>query len=227
MTVENIRRENIKYWADKLGRKVLAKRAGYDDTIYINHLVNGNGSFGGRTARKLEKALELYEGNFDTLHDYLNSVEDSKTTDYKSDAAHRIAVKIPLISFAQVSERCGPVDPYELSDVERYINSQLDHSDSAFCVKITGDSMDDGTRDGYPDGCLAQFEPNKKPLHGDDVLVRMSDGTTAFKQLQITAQGSYLVDLNPDFPNRITEMQDDAIICAVCTGYIVEKRRHR
>lgn len=65
MTVNEIRRAHINFWADKLGRDVLAAKVGYPDTIYINQLCGGHGSFGGKTARKIEKALGLKEGAFD------------------------------------------------------------------------------------------------------------------------------------------------------------------
>lgn len=68
MDIDEIRRKNINYWADKLGRNILAEKVGYKDTVYINQLCAGHGSFGSRTARKLEKALGLEKGWFDVLH---------------------------------------------------------------------------------------------------------------------------------------------------------------
>lgn len=68
MTIEDIRRANIRFWAEKLGRATLAEKLGYKDTIYINQLCAGHGSFGGRTARKIERALSLPEGWFDVSH---------------------------------------------------------------------------------------------------------------------------------------------------------------
>lgn len=68
MTVSEIRRQNILTWAEKIGRSCLAERLGYKDTTYINQLCAGHGSFGGRTARKIESALGLAPGWFDLLH---------------------------------------------------------------------------------------------------------------------------------------------------------------
>ena len=69
MTIEEIRQKNILYWAEKLGRGTLADKIGYKDTIYINQLCGGHGSFGSRTARKIEKRLGLPQGWFDQEHD--------------------------------------------------------------------------------------------------------------------------------------------------------------
>lgn len=68
MTIEEIRRQNILYWAEKLGRNALAEKIGYRDTIYLNALCGGHGSFGKNTARKIEKALGLSTGWFDQDH---------------------------------------------------------------------------------------------------------------------------------------------------------------
>ena len=68
MKIEDIRRQNILFWAEKLGRAALAEKIGYRDTIYLNALCGGHGSFGGRTARKIEKALDLPPGWFDQVH---------------------------------------------------------------------------------------------------------------------------------------------------------------
>lgn len=67
-TVNEIRKANIRFWADKIGRQTLADKLGYKDTIYINQLCGGHGSFGGRTARKIEQALDLPVGWFDQPH---------------------------------------------------------------------------------------------------------------------------------------------------------------
>lgn len=71
-TVNEIRKANIRFWADKIGRQTLADKLGYKDTIYINQLCGGHGSFGGRTARKIEQALELPVGWFDQPHNMDN-----------------------------------------------------------------------------------------------------------------------------------------------------------
>lgn len=66
--IREIRTKNINFWADKLTRKVLAQRCGYTDTVYINQLCGGHGSFGNKTARKIERALNLPRGYFDAYH---------------------------------------------------------------------------------------------------------------------------------------------------------------
>lgn len=218
MKVDDTRRQHINFWADKLGRGALAKKCGYPDTVYINQLCAGHGSFGDRTARKLEKALGLTVGAFDT-----------PITDKNCDPVSIIGKRIPLISFAQAGDWCEAVDPYQLYDAEDYLASPFEHSDKAFCVRVHGQSMfsPDRPDDGYPDGCIIQVEPGINPVHGDDVVVRTPDGDATFKRLQESSDGRYLLALNPDFPNRIIKVPEGTVICGVVTGYWVATRRGR
>jgi len=69
MDANQIRRLNINHLAEKLGdRGELARRLGYEDTNYLNQLCKGHGSFGDRTARKIEQSLGLKRGWMDHFH---------------------------------------------------------------------------------------------------------------------------------------------------------------
>jgi hypothetical protein len=103
--IEEIRRKNINHWADKLGRNILAEKIGYKDTVYINQLCAGHGSFGSRTARKIEKALELEKGWFDVLHDetikpsksVLLQKIDAETKDFTQSEIAELMLQIEII----------------------------------------------------------------------------------------------------------------------------------
>lgn len=133
--------------------------------------------------------------------------------------------KVPLISYDQAGDWCDVEDPYALNDAEKWLDSVIDHSDKAFCLRIKGDSMYDHTPRGYPDGCIAQFDPTIQPRHKDDVIVRTPDDKTTFKQLHITPDGNFLVALNPDHPNRVMQVPEGTVIVAVCQGYWFDRER--
>ena len=61
LSIKQIRQKNFSNICDNLGRGVVAEKMGYKDTVYINQLCGGHGSFGGRTARKIEKDWEKIE----------------------------------------------------------------------------------------------------------------------------------------------------------------------
>lgn len=136
--------------------------------------------------------------------------------------------KIPLISMDQAKQWCRPVGVTEGADRNiEYISSPIEHSGDAFCVRVVGGLMDDGTREGYPDGSIAQFEPCQDADHDDDVLIDGPNGNTIFRRIMDTGEGRFLVAINPDVPNRITQMSDGARVFARCTGHIIYKAKKR
>lgn len=75
MNIKDIRVANINLLAEKLGRSALASEIGYKDTVYVNQLCLGLGSFGSRTARKIEACLELPSGWMDVEQTKILSAE--------------------------------------------------------------------------------------------------------------------------------------------------------
>ncbi|MBN49957.1 MAG: hypothetical protein CMN85_10480 [Spongiibacteraceae bacterium] len=68
MDVIEKRKRNFCALCDKHSRGTIAQKMGYSDTNYVNQLYKGHGSFGGKTARKVESALNLPLGWMDELH---------------------------------------------------------------------------------------------------------------------------------------------------------------
>lgn len=142
-----------------------------------------------------------------------------------SDFHSEIWGELPLISFDRAGEWREMTHPYKLGQGECWKRAVTDHGERAFLLRVQGDSMWDGTGESYPDGCIAQFDPDIEPRHKDDVVVRTPDNKTTFKRLYITPDGNYLVALNPNFPNRMIEVPEGTVIVAVCQGYFVERPR--
>lgn len=211
MTSEEIRRFNVNYWADKKGRGTLAKMMGYADTAYLNQLCGGHGSFGGRTARKLEKVLGLSEGDFDVIHEHQRDPEGNTTG------------KAPVLSYVQAGEWSEAIDPYELGDAAEWAHVPPGHGESVFFLKVIGVSMEPE----YFEGGRILVDFGLEARHGDDVVVRTPDGNVTFKRLQITPDGKHLLAINPDYPQRIIQMPVGSVICGVVVSYSVDKRRHK
>lgn len=85
MNRKQIRVNNLLLLAEKHGRSLIAERLGYEDTNYINQLCRGHGSFGDKTASKIEHAFNLETGWMDVKRDVLASepgvVDTSSETD--------------------------------------------------------------------------------------------------------------------------------------------------
>jgi SOS-response transcriptional repressor LexA len=221
MTIDEIRRANVNYWAKKLGRGLLAKKCGYSDTVYINQLCAGHGSFGNRTARRIEKALGLRVGEFDTLHDYLDQVmsEPGELQIIRANVR-----KIPLISYTQAGEWCDSMTTmYDQEEAQEWLVSPIEHGEGAYCLRVIGSSM--SGEGGYPEGCVILVDTSLEARHGDDVVAYTPDGQTTFKRLQVTPEGKFLVAINPEWPHRYLEAPEGTKICGVVRGYWVVRGR--
>lgn len=131
--------------------------------------------------------------------------------------------KIPLIAWIAAGSWCDSPDNHHPGDAEEWLDCPFPFSDSAFCLAVVGDSM----YPEYREGEYILVDPGIEAAHGDDVVAREPDGKHTFKRLQITPEGTYLLALNPDHPNRKIEIPPDTRICGVVTGSWMQRRRRR
>jgi SOS-response transcriptional repressor LexA len=85
-------------------------------------------------------------------------------------------------------------------------------SEDTYVLRVRGISMEPRFRDGD----LIFVDPHVEPISGRYVVVILEDAKEAtFKQLIIEAGRQYLKALNPEWPNRIIEVDEHARICGV------------
>lgn len=80
----------------------------------------------------------------------------------------------------------------------------------AWALIVEGDSMDDGTEKGIPEGWTIVVDPDRTPLPNSFVIAK--DVTTqqaTFKKLVTDGGRWYLKPLNPQYP--MTEIDDPAL----------------
>lgn len=130
--------------------------------------------------------------------------------------------KVPLISWIAAGTWCESGDPYSPGEAEEWLECPFPFSDKAFCLRVIGDSM--SAEFGYRDGEVILVDPSVSPRHNDDVIARTPDGSYTFKRLQVTPEGSYLLALNPDHPNRKISIPEGTTICGVVTGSWLKRR---
>jgi len=154
----------------------------------------------------------------------------AETTGRYSAAAHmpenvsegpQILGKVPLISWVKAGDLCEAIDIFQPGDAEDWLECPMPHGPNAFCLRVVGDSMFPD----YREGEIILVEPALTAQHGDDVVVRTPEGKTTFKRLQMTPDGTHLLAVNRDYPNRIIEVPDDTHICGVVTASWMNRRR--
>lgn len=128
---------------------------------------------------------------------------------------------LPVISWIRAGALCDSEDPFEPGDAEEWIPAPLPCSNRTFCLKVNGDSM----MPEYRDGERIIVDPEVAAVHGEDVVVRTPDGKSTFKRLQITQDGTFLLALNPEYPNRIVEVPEGTHICGVVVASLMTRKK--
>ncbi|MCG9014564.1 XRE family transcriptional regulator [Laribacter hongkongensis] len=116
---------------------------------------------------------------------------------------------LPLISWVQAGAFCDVIDCLQPGDAEAWYPCPVTHTPNAYVLRVDGDSMFPE----YRDGEMIFVDPRGGYVHGDDVIVRDPDGKATFKRLQITPDGTFLLAINPAWPDRIIRIPDNSQIC--------------
>lgn len=128
--------------------------------------------------------------------------------------------KIPVIGWGDVQTWCEEQDIYHRKDAKEWITPSFPCSRNSIYLSVIGDSMSPD----YTEGEYILVDPDVQPMHGDDVVVKTPDNKFPLKRLQITPEGTYLLAVNKDHPNRKIEAPENSIICGVVT-WSLKKRR--
>ena len=207
-----IRLKNLEILIREAGSAASLARAAGTNSSYLsqvrNQLPTKKGTprgIGDDLAAKLETAMNKPHGWMDEDHDNDESI--SLERGGPSRGNHH-----PLLAWDQVgkgheiSEDKPP--PYGTD----LLLCPVKCSDETFVLRVRGASMEPNFREGE----LIFVDPNVSPSHGKYVVVHFENSNEAtFKQLIIEEGKRYLKALNPDWPNRIIEMDEEANICGV------------
>ncbi|WGS53544.1 S24 family peptidase [Paraburkholderia sp. D15] len=131
--------------------------------------------------------------------------------------------KYPLISWVQAGAWETIVDNFAPGDAEAWLGAPVSVSKSSYYLRVRGESMyDPAEPKSFRHGELALIDPHAPAVNGSLVVVRLDDEAEAtFKQLIIEGDRKYLKALNPNWPNRIFEVNGNASICGVVKGKFV------
>jgi SOS-response transcriptional repressor LexA len=132
--------------------------------------------------------------------------------------------KYPLISWVQAGAWESIVDNFVPGDAEDWLDAPVRVSRSSYYLRVRGESMyDPADHRSFHEGEKVLVDPNADAEHGSFVVVRLDDESEAtFKQLIIEGGKKYLKALNPNWPNRIFEVNGNATICGVVKGKFVD-----
>ena len=214
LKLNQIRLHNLEVLIAEAGSAAKLARAAGTNSSYLsqvrNQLPTKKGtprSIGDGLAEKLEKAMNKDQGWMDTPHG-----DGARQEEHNAHGGPDLRSLHPLISWVQagnwyeISESFVPAYGAEL------LPCPVSCSPESFVLRVRGSSMEPK----FHEGDLIFVDPNVSPDHGKYVVVRLDESNeSTFKQLIIEEGKQYLKALNPDWPNRIIEVDEEATICGV------------
>jgi SOS-response transcriptional repressor LexA len=193
----------------------------------ISHYLNGVNPLNLRVAVAFSKILGVPISSFSPR---LQSEMDAMDTDHATSgvrspqASYNAALVetklVPLIAWVQAGDWCDSPDNNQFGDAEEWMAAPYRHGKRAFCLKVIGDSMSPD----YRENEIILVDPDVEARHNDDVVIRNGDGNHTFKRLQITPEGTYLLALNPDHPDRKIKIPHGSSVCGVVIGSWMRRR---
>lgn len=125
--------------------------------------------------------------------------------------------KVPLISWVQAGDWSEAIDNFAPGDAEAWIPCPACHSGRAFALRVRGISMyNPGGDFSFRDGDIIFIDPMRQPIHGSFVVAKMMDSNeVTFKKLIFEGNKKYLYALNPDWKDRIIEIDGNCVVCGV------------
>ena len=211
--LDAIRLANLERLIEEVGTaSTVAQRCG-TSSAYISQLrrgVDGSGNpvrIGERIARKFETGLNKHPGWLDTLHNE-EALDSSRPSTQLSDSLQ--PVYCPVVSWIQAGAFTR--SPDALVDPEISLPCPKPCSQHTFALRVRGVSMEPK----FQEGDLIFVDPKAPPTNGRFVVVVLSSSEEAtFKQYVQEGGKTYLKALNPDWPDPIIELNEDAYICGV------------
>jgi SOS-response transcriptional repressor LexA len=129
-----------------------------------------------------------------------------------TDTGAEIITLCPLISWAQAGAWLDIADDFEVRQAEDLLPCPVRCSQRTFILCVKGASMEPK----FLNGDFVFVDPGAMADSGNYVIVQLEDADeSTFKQLIHEGGRTYLKALNPDWPDRIIEINENARICGV------------
>ncbi|WP_306587669.1 LexA family protein [Hafnia paralvei] len=109
--------------------------------------------------------------------------------------------KYPLISYVSAGSWSEACEPYNLTEIDEWYESDTNMFGDGFWLRVEGDSMTSPVGQSIPEGHIVLVDTGRDPQNGSLVVAKLTDANEAtFKKLVIDGGRKYLKGLNPSWP---------------------------
>ncbi len=212
---ERIRLQNLEYLIREAGSLAELARAAGSNSSYLSQVRNQTRAPSGSPRRVGDELAEMLERGTGKPEGWMDEPHGPQTEPESPQSPYGeapVRTLCPLLSWVQAGEWTETSKGYLPEyDTELY-PCPVYCSRSTFALQVRGISMEPK----FSEGDLIFVDPEVEADHGKYVVVLLegSDETT-FKQLVVEGERNFLKALNPDWPERLIEVNSNAQICGV------------
>lgn len=167
----------------------------------VGHYLNGRNALNLQIASVFAKKLQVSISEFSpSLAKEITELSKGFDANVSNPRPYRPAPKYPVISFVQAGNWTEACEPYTLSEIDEWYESEVAVQGSAFWLKVEGDSMTAPAGVSIPEGSLVLVDTGREPINGSLVIAKLTETNEAtFKKLVMDG-AKYLKALNPAYP---------------------------
>ncbi|WP_313135604.1 S24 family peptidase [Stutzerimonas nitrititolerans] len=197
----------------------------YDITpSHLSQIINGHRRMGERAAANLEAKIGLPPGALVAPSTFSNRAENQPAPHIAGNALPAPAQAgrgrlLPVIGYVRAGEFCEAIDNFQPGDADEWMEAYGPAGPNSFILLVEGHSMDPDFRPGDK----VVVDPSAQWENGDYIIAkRARDQAVTLKQIKREGDRHYLYATNPDWPQRIIEMNEEWHICGRVRRKIVE-----
>lgn len=229
-TIEETRLLRLKMLRDELGSVAeIAKRTGISYAQISQWINESPDSKTGKIRNMRSESARLIENKLGKEQGWFDQPINNEAIDKKMGALLKLVKplptfepgpdikgKVPLISYVQAG-KWSEIIEFMPEDAIDWFPCPVCHSNKTFALRVRGESMyNPHSYPSFRNGDLIFVDPEKQPVNGSFVVVRLEDENEAtFKKLIIDGDKNYLSALNPAWPEPIIRLSSNATICGV------------
>lgn len=169
----------------------------------VGHYLNGRNALNLSAALTFSRILKVPVSDFSpTLANEVDSASSpALDRNVTYDGPYAPKGRYPMLSWVSAGAWEEAMEPYSISEINEWYESDVPIQGSGFWLRVEGDSMTAPTGPSIPEGHHVLVDTGREPKNGSLVVAKLTDANEAtFKKLIIDGGQKYLKGLNPAWP---------------------------
>lgn len=180
------------------GKAVDVARKIEREPSYVSRMLYPEGKPGKK--RIADDMVEVIETAFSLPKGWMDGIAEKENSNVSYVGEAKKTKGYPLISWVSAGCWLEAVEPYTLSEIAEWPETDTHVMGDAFWLKVQGDSMTSPSGISIPEGMIILVDTGRQAVNGSLVVAKLTNENEAtFKKYVSDAGQQYLKPLNPEY----------------------------